>query len=337
MQINLVNKQNNNTGRNQVTFAMKFFDFVVLWYYFFSPSLVLRPFASFVWVAIAIIGLFVFRCRKIRLNRYVSLSVLAVFALFVASLFSVDIGASMKYTLSIFLYMIIAYELCVYDENIRCFLKIAIPFIAIHAIATVLQIFNFGLYSSIFLPLLPSEFQSTVIGFASRFAYTGFTNQTSTNADILSLGVGVLFSMLFIYKRVKKGVLFASLIGLVLLIPMTERRWPTVVVFVLLSFAIMTQVKSKMLKGVIVFVIIILLFTGIYTSLSVFQGVIGKMQYEISAGDVTNGRLEIWKVTWDFIIKKPLFGYGPDTFKQLITIEVNAHNSFLQTILERVL
>ena len=121
MQSVMCNNRPEEIEKQRITIGMKCLDIIILWYYFFSPSMVLRPFPSIMWVIIAISGLIVFRCRWIHLETYFILSMFAVFALFITSLLSVDMGASLKYTLSIFLYMLILGSLNLSEELINEF------------------------------------------------------------------------------------------------------------------------------------------------------------------------------------------------------------------------
>lgn len=324
----------NSVNKGKINAVIILWDFIVLWYYFFSASIKLRPFASLIWIALVVIGAIIFNVRLIKIDRYLKLCLFAVLILFLSVLFSVDKADSLKYAFSILLYLAVAYEICSSYENIVVFLKLAIPFVIVHCVIMLIQIARPDLYISLFLPLLPREFQYRILGFMARGAFTGFTNQTSSIADILGLSVGILIY----HSRYKQGLqkwmyLIISIIC-ILLLGLTERRWSTVVVLVLMLFAISTLVHNRIIKTLIFCVAIALGVSGVLSSLSSSQSIINKMISEVNAGDVTNGRISIWSQTIELIKNRPFTGYGANTFQSLIPNEANAHNSFLQAWLE---
>ena len=320
--------------KKKVTSSMKLLDVIILWYYFFSPSIILRPFVSVIWIVIGICGFFIFQCWHVEFGRYIQMIIGSITILLITSLLSINSEASLKYTMSIFLYVIIAYEICSNYDNIIWFLKIAILFTIVHIVITIVHIVRIDVYREVFLPFLPREFHYRILAFAARNAYTGFTNQTSTNSNFLSLAIGLFVYLVMMQKGVKKTALVIVVLGLVPLVAMTERRWPTIVVMVLLLFVASRSINSKWIKTMIVLAIAVIVVSGIFSSLNIFQGVLGKMEAEIKAGDITNGRNEIWRNTWELVKQKPILGYGADTFQVLIPTEANAHNSFIQLILE---
>ena len=108
----------NTMTKKKATFGMKLLDVIILWYYFFSPSIILRPFVSVIWVVIGICGFFIFQCWHIEFGRYIQMIIGSIAILLITSLFSINSEASLKYTMSLFLYVIIAYVICSNYDNI---------------------------------------------------------------------------------------------------------------------------------------------------------------------------------------------------------------------------
>ena len=107
--------------QKKMTLPMAIFDIAILWYYSFSGSMVLRPMASFFWILMAIAGIVVFDMLQFPLSRYLYLGLASVGYMLVTALFSVDQDASLKYALSMLLYLIIAIEITSNHENIIFF------------------------------------------------------------------------------------------------------------------------------------------------------------------------------------------------------------------------
>ena len=331
------NQYNNVSPINKVTLGMFFFDFVALWYYFMGGSISLRPMASLVWVVLAIVGFFIFRIRYVVTDNYIKLIFLMIMVILASSIYSIDRSATMKYALSIALYFVIAYQITSNYENVKLVCRMMIIFLVFLLFVTFVQKFSPDTYLSVFSGFLPQEYHSDVLLFIQNGSCNGFYNQTSSNALSLSLGVGL--SVYFFKKHINENsnlryldlaLILAFFYGVVL----TSRRGSTIICAVLLAVLLYTTKGKFGIKVGILLAGIGLIVSGEYRNIQFLANIIGKFNALSLAGDISDGRFEIWRGALELIGQRPLLGYGMDSMSSGALHVGNAHNSYLQSLLE---
>ena len=329
---------NNERCRKKMTISMAVFDIAVLWYYSFGGSITLRPFASFFWIGMALLGWFVFDMNRIILNKYLGLCFVAIAYMLLTSLFSVSISVSLKYALSTLLYLIIAIEITSNYENIRYFLKVLFGYSIILLGITYIQKFNPELYLRVFATLLPQQYHEDVLEFMRRGSTNGFFNQTSSNATAMSLGTGVCLYRLLKKrpeKRFSQSVDFLLLLAFLYGVVLTVRRGALLAVALILAYILYTDKKSWGLKVLFVALGLWLLVLGGINYIPALSNILDKNAQNVLAGDISNGRFDIWADCFALFLQKPLLGYGVDSFNTLLNYTSVAHNSYIQVFVEQ--
>lgn len=329
-----------NTGQDKwnepMTIPMAIFDIAVLWYYSFGGSIVLRPMVNAFWITMAIVGIIVFRMTKIPLNRYNKLSFAMLAYLFVTVFFSQDMGVSLKYTLSLLLYFVIAMEITSNFSNLRFFLHAALVYSLVLLMISLTEKYNSVLYTEVFMPFLPAEYNLDILTFIRNGSVNGFFNQTSSNAIAMSLGVGLsIYWIESTQKRrvLAKGVQLFILLAFFFGVILTVRRGSLFVVAAILAYIIYTKRGNRFTKIILAIAIVWLLIFGGISNVPAFQSILYKNQVYSVAGDITNGRLGIWARSLRLFVERPIFGSGVDTFHLLESV-ISAHNSYIQSLVE---
>lgn len=319
-----------------MTIPMAIFDIAVLWYYSFGGSIVLRPMVDAFWIAMAIVGILVFRMTKIQLTRYNKLSFAMLAYLLVTVFFSQDMNISLKYTLSLLLYLVIAIEITSNFSNLKFFLRAALVYSLILLMISLIEKYNSVLYTVVFMPFLPAQYNLDILTFIRNGSVNGFFNQTSSNAIAMSLGVGL--SVYWIESTQKRRVLVKGVQILILLaffygVILTVRRGSLFIVAAILAYIIYTKRGNRFTKTILAIAVVWLLIFGGISSIPAFQSILYKNQVYSVAGDITNGRLEIWARSLDLFAERPIFGSGADTFNLRESV-ISAHNSYVQSLVE---
>ena len=322
--------------QKKMTLPMAIFDIAILWYYSFSGSMVLRPMASFFWILMAIAGIVVFDMLQFPLSRYLYLGLASVGYMLVTALFSVDQDASLKYALSMLLYLIIAIEITSNHENIIFFFKVLFCYSLVLLIITYIQKFAPDLYLDTFAPLLPERYHKNVVGFMERDNMTGFFNQTSENALAMSIGVGLCVYRLIKRPRGKISTLVrdimllgAFLYGLIL----TVRRGSLLAVALILVYILYSYKRNYVTKILVTVSGFWLLFFGGINYIPALSNVLEKNTQYVTSGDVSNGRFEIWEECFEIFGQNPIFGIGADSLAFFLDGS-SAHNSYIQMLAE---
>lgn len=331
------NQYNNVSPINKVTLGMFCFDFVALWYYFMGGSISLRPMASLVWVMLAIVGFFIFRMRYVVTDNYMKFIFLMIMVILASSIYSIDRSATMKYSLSIVLYFIIAYQITSNYENVKLVCRMMMVFLVFLLFVTYVQKFSPDAYLSVFSGFLPQAYHSDVLLFIQNGSCNGFYNQTSSNAISLSLGVGL--SVYFFKKHINENsnlryldlvLILAFFYGVVL----TSRRGSTIICAVLLAVLLYTTKGKFGIKVGILLAGIGLIVSGEYRNIQYLSNIIRKFDALSLARDISDGRFAIWRGAFELIGERPLLGYGMDSMASGVLHIGNAHNSYLQSLLE---
>lgn len=331
------NLYNNVSPTNRATLGMFIFDFVVLWYYFMGGSISLRPMATFVWAALAIVGFPIFKLQYVYADMYFKLNVMMMIMMSFSLVYSIDRSATMKYVLSIILYFLIAYQITSNYQNVLLLCKMMLAFLLFLLLVTFVQKFSPDTYLSVFSGFLPQAYHSDVLLFIQNGSCNGFYNQTSSNALSLSLGVGV--SVYFFKKHIEYNLKWRYIDLLLILaffygVVLTSRRGSTIICAVLLAVLLYTTKGKITVKIGLLIVAILLLVSGEFQNIQFLANIFGKFNSLSAAGDISDGRAEIWLRSFKIIGESPMFGYGMDSMASGALNLGNAHNSYLQSLLE---
>lgn len=320
----------------RVSVLVFIFDFLVLWYYFFSGTTALRPMAGAFWIGIALVGMLLFQIRSIPLTTYMSLGIIGIVGICLSIPTSIDTSTSAKYALSIALYFLVAYQITRPKTNMRLILALMMGFSLLLVTVTYIQAFAPEIFNTIFLPFLPLRFHERIFTFMRNKAHTGFYNQTSANAVAMSLGC-----CLSIYcidtcgsgKSVRKLFSLVALIIFLYGLVLTNRRGSTVTIAVLVAWFFLGRLRNPYYKAIVTVALGGFVLSGAWRDISLLENLLNKTEMYATEGDITNGRLAIWGESLQLFWNKPLAGYGADMYGYVATAGY-AHNSYLQSLAE---
>lgn len=319
-----------------ITIEMKLFDLTVLWYYCFGGSIVLRPMVSVFWPAMAVLGLFVFRVRLIQVDKYKQLAFMMIIVIAATTLYSVDSGTSLKYSLSILLYFVIAIEITSRKSNVKFFLNALCGYSLVLLAVSFIEKYIPSFYTSTIMSFLPSIYHPAIHTFIRNGSVNGFFNQTSSNAVAMSLGVGV-----FLYKMIqnqrdteKRTVSFAIMMAFVYGIVLTVRRASLLAIILILMVFLYSSYGNTFTKLLVVIAAICLVFGGGVSTIPILSNIVSKTALNAAAGDISDGRFTIWLRCFQLFSERPVLGYGADSLQSAFSTVNNAHNSFIQSFVE---
>lgn len=332
----VINDFSQDRWDENITIGMKLFDLAVLWYYCFGGSVVLRPMVSVFWSAMAILGLFVFRMRFIQINKYKQL-VLAMIAMITLSTFySVDSEATLKYSLSILLYFVIAIEITTRKRNVKFFLNSLCGYSLVLLAVSFVERFTPALYTSTIMSFLPATYHFSIQTFMRNGSVNGFFNQTSSNAVAMSLGACVFFYKMMRENEsaVKKTVYFIGMIAFVYGIVLTVRRASLLAIILILMIFLYSSYGNTFTKLLVILAAFGVIFWGGVSTIPVLSNIVSKTALNAAAGDISDGRFTIWMSCFQLFNERPILGYGADSLQSAFSQVNNAHNSFIQSLVE---
>lgn len=335
--VGLIIESNRSHENRPLTLFMVIYDFVVLWYFFMGGSILLRPMAALVWGGLAGIGFFVFKSHKIIVNGYLMRCVLMILIIALSVLYSENTMGSLKYVFSIIIYLTIAYHLTRLNTNIEFIISAIRFFLLFLLIITYIQKFAPDFYLTSIIGFLPVKYHESILLFMHNKSCNGFFNQTSSNALMLSLGVCTYWYFYNIHKLANS---FLSLIDLLMMVcfyygvALTNRRGPMIILLVFFGILLYTSDLKATTKIGFTIVGLVLLISGILRESVLFVNLFSKFNATLVAGDVSDGRYRIWTDSLSLFLARPLTGIGIDSLIYSIHDIDNAHNSYLQSLLE---
>ena len=207
-----------------------------------------------------------------------------------------------------------------------------------YSIMTIISFLNQPFYYRVIAPLFIR------IGISPSFITpsAGLTGSTSNNGIYISLGLCTIIP--FIFLKHSKNILYKVFLIVIMLLLviglfLSGKRGHMIglIVAILIPFGCYSfGKKAKIFKyflALVLFIIIFFLLYSLFPNLFLF---ITRSKELIDSGDVTNGRVQLWNIAWDYFIKNPLYGYGWRWFyySPLIGRNMDVHNVFLQLLVE---
>lgn len=254
--------------------------------------------------------------------------VVTIFPVVISTLYSTDSSKSMLFCILYILLISIFALFSIYEIDVRMLLKFNLIFSTILVLITLISKYFPGLFQQFFFPILVEGAKRHAIYFSQVGTYAGISGQTGTNAFLILIGIGILIyrdkisffslilTLLSVYSLVlsgKRGLVISGIISIVIV------------------YLFFYEVKNKTIKY------------SIFIVASIFSLIIAILNFnsisrflKLDSPDFTSGRLDIYYLTWELFLEKPILGWGIDSFtsnpKQLI--EINVHNIYLQLLME---
>lgn len=171
---------------------------------------------------------------------------------------------------------------------------------------------------------------------------SGLSDHYSRNAYFFVLGCSVYVSRLFSTSDYNKIDIAMSLLSIIMIMYIGKRGH---LLFLVLSIAyvgiiIKNGVREKLFwllkNGVLCLVVIVTLLALVPNLLFALE----RFNYQLSSGDISTGRFELWSKAWDYFLQKPLIGWGYGFFSTteknyyLDSFFAGVHNDYLQWLCE---
>ncbi|MDO5346807.1 MAG: O-antigen ligase family protein, partial [Lachnospiraceae bacterium] len=228
------------------------------------------------------------------------------------------------------------------QEDYEMFYAIRLPIMAFGVFTALVTWFSFFFpfaYVGHVLPLLP-ESEALAYSFTRRNMYMGFTTHYSRNAFYILLAIQLLFSELYCRKgrKMKKslpGILLLLFLFLTELL--VAKRGP--LLFLILSLMLLVILKDPGLSGKLKKTMIYAAAVFILGVLAVWlvpgaDNIVVRMAASIQTGDITTGRLALYRVGVGMFLEHPLFGCGWDSFRRVVwgATDQGVHNDYIQLL-----
>lgn len=334
MEYNDLRENDRNRLNNDDSVIFVLYLIVVLWHYFFSSSMSLRFNANYFWPAIAVIGCLFFwrKIVAIKFSFYDFFIIISVMAMLATCLYSINEIGSVKYVISITIYYIVARTVSSYTRYHDLLINLMFCFCLLLCIITYIQMIFPSLYFKLFIGFLPGIYHDRIIAFMLQRAFTGFANDTSTNAFFMALGAGITWYKLM--GKTKYRFAYGLLLMIFIIAELnTQRRGTTIVVIFLILLLYIGSKKHKVFAFIrYLSIAALLIYIGSFF-IPAFQGIFEKFIFYSNAGDISNGRFFLWQQAFRAIAKQPLLGYGIDTYNNVFRA-TSAHNSYIQVFFE---
>lgn len=273
--------------------------------------------------------------KKMTFQKENFLWILCIVLMLVSIFYSMDKYLSLKFAINFSLMILIKIIL----ENKYGWEKVAeksiIIFSTIHVIATFIYQFNPDIIQGICRKILNAN-QLQVNFNAMRFgSNSGITGEPGYNAFLITAFIAIFFSRYITGKKHKTINLICLLIG-VFAIFLTGKRGlliANIVAMVVLVFILGFQNKSKIIMYIISFSLVAIIGYNILVKIPEANIVLERFQRNIEAGDITNGRVELYEIMINNIKNKFFFGNGIKS-TVILTGGNDGHNIYLQLFSE---
>ena len=316
--------------------------FLGLWYVFFRSATVLTPHYAVVWPAIVVAG-FVFHIKPIYqlIKTNAGSVILMLFAFlimcYISCFYSIEPSGSILYSNKIALSFLFALVLTCNREYYPIVVNMISLYIVILLIISFIQLVNTDFYHSYFMPLLSLQDSVLVKGAVQHQYAVGLTNGTSINGYYMIVGF-ILFLARFLTSdkwKIFNGVMIACFIGMLFATGKRNYSLCMVVIFLfLLNYVLRDKEKFvKYFKITLIILSLILLFQLISPHLPVLNNVFNKTRETFESGDVSNGRIDLYRKAIKEIKSNIFFGIGVDA-SVMSGVDSSVHNSYLQLFLE---
>lgn len=285
--------------------------FLAFWYFYFASTYSLRPFPQLFWIVMAVISFLLGLLHRYKISRMDICFFLAVFVLFIISLFSIDAFESIE-TVGYFVIYYIVAKMVVVNCDRDTIHNIVFLFSVVHLVCLFVQVLSPSIYTSVLLPLLPSAYHNTITEQMNwNAAYYGFSIQSSMSAMYLS--IGAILSAIKLKNsdlRIKKGF-YLGLIALFLIATFyTQRRGSSAAALVVLALIYMRTKGSRGSKILLALSIIALVTVVGVQNIPGLSGVMNKLTTFIATGSFMNGRDSNFARAFTAFLERPILGYG---------------------------
>lgn len=268
------------------------------------------------------------------------LLILGIFIIFISSaMVSVNMAMSVQYTVYFMLFMLLYVLLSSDISWHRVLISFSLFFWLFHAVITIISPLIPGIYKGFILLFYTPKNANIILYQYSIQTYAGIAGQTGTNSFYLSIGIGLVVSLIF---EKKKRVSFHIIVFLGLLVFalfLTGKRGMLVGNILAIILMVIVRNQKNTIKNIIKPIKLTFIIIGFLFISSKFIPYLKKtLERFVSVGEISSGRLGLYSDAINLINRGKLWGYGIHTYSKLditgIETSMGTHNDFLQFIVE---
>jgi|GEM_PF-413492 len=244
----------------------------------------------------------------------------------------------------IFIFFIIANNRnCTISTWIKTAIMSMIMICIFHAVSTLVSYVSRDFYTNIIYPIVDRFSVYSLIQQYNQGYMAGFTSHYSINGMFLSAGICMVIGYYFFRGNSKTSVKFKYWLILILLITallLTGKRGP--IIYVAFSFIIVYYVYnsnrqlSRYFKVIAIAIITLLCVYIASFFIPEITNVVERFIEQKKVGDITTGRLDLWKLGYSAFLENPILGKGWCWFRyhNPFGTEFYVHNVYLQWLCE---
>lgn len=204
-----------------------------------------------------------------------------------------------------------------------------------HVVVTLIQLLSPNIFYSFASMALKGESLTLNKGFWSHGTYCGLHDNPALNGFFISIFVLCIFCQFLMNDRSSKNLrnIIMIVCGCITLI-FTQKRSFMLFVLAIAVAAWYIGIKRSKYKGryfLITALLLVIAGFAVY-KYGIFELATSKMLRYIQAGDISNGRLFLWKESIKYFNKSPIFGIGIRTISSLLGDD--SHNIYIQLLAE---
>lgn len=294
---------------------------------------------NFYWIEVLVIGFILSKLgamnRKVFLNPIICLWWLALACSMFSIVYSISTYSSIQYCLLLLFFCSSALFYMQVPLYVNRIVNLMLLFCSFHVIATLFEYF----FPSQFFVIASYFMNIENLGECKTFywggSYCGFNENPAPNAFYISLFILLMFNKMF-YIRRRVWKLFSFLlfvIGFWSLV-LTNKRG-----LLLSSFTVIFVIwlfyyrKSNHKMRYFLFSLFMSFFIYYFAyQEGVVELLLAKNIRQLEAGDITNGRIDLWQKAFLFFDQNPMFGIGIRGMTSKIGDD--AHNIYIQLLAE---
>ncbi|MBE7029638.1 MAG: O-antigen ligase family protein [Ruminococcaceae bacterium] len=205
-------------------------------------------------------------------------------------------------------------------------------FALIHTVAVILSLFIPDQIKAIVTKLYTGDLVDTYMTRFESGSYSGIAGQTGFAAFFISIFLGYSVCGLITGEKKTKNFIFTMLGIFAILLTVKRSYILSNIIAASFVFFFYNKGNKKSFRNFVIAGIVLIITYFIFRTNSAMLNVLNKMDMLIESGDVTNGRIELWKETLELWKKNPIFGCGLSTLPAYYGI--STHNSYLQILAE---
>ena len=216
-------------------------------------------------------------------------------------------------------------------------IKAMVIFGLIYAVGTYLSVYIPSLYTNTIAPLMKELYPHIIY---TQGSVAGFTAHYSTNGMYLANGFMALACVAWTRhnngKRITLEIVLLVFVAIAFLICGKRGTLLCLVFGTYIAYFLLTKNPKhrilKMIAFTVALVVAIRLVALVIPQVTASYTRTVEMYYD--SGDVTTGRLDLWRMAWQAFLQAPLFGHGWRWFLVFSDTGRDVHNCYLQLLTE---